>query len=646
MYSKATSWPVFSLLTLITVLAVACGPTATPPPGVTPTAPPEVEVVNPDTLVWSTFGDLETLDTAWTYETFGASVEVQIYEGMIFYNKGNSSEFVPQLATDWTIEKTDEGTVRTFNIREGVTFHQGGTLEPHDIAYSLQRGLIQDRADGPQWLLYEPIFGVDLFSELVESEGSAVAACQLIQSQITADDAAGTVTIVATGPAIPIPFLQVLSQPWGAALDMEWMVEQGDWPGTCETAEQYHDPAAEGTVLFNAANGTGPYMLDHWTPGEEVVLVRNPNYWRTEPIWEGGPSGLASIERIVVSEVDEWGTRFAMTQVGDADLVTVPREFRDQAMEIARTACVGVDEDGDPINCQEVNPNGRLMTVLMPGVREDAIIFNFNASTEGGNSWLGSGEFDGLGVPPDFFSDVHVRRAFNYCFDFETFHKEVFLGEATIPRGPIINAPGMLGYSDDSFAYSYDPAKCEEEFKQAYDGQLWETGFYIVAVYNTGNTTRKAAMEILERGVEAVNDEFNIVVFDMSWPVFLGERRAERLPLLMVGWLEDYHHPSNWASPFTLATGAFARAQNFPEDLYAQFQDLYDRAIAAEIAGDLEEADALWRQVNELSTDQAVDIFVFQSQSRYWGQEYIKGWYFNPLYPNVDFGYVYAYSKG
>ena len=58
-------------------------------------------------------------------------------------------------------------------------------------------------------------------------------------------------------------------------------------------------------------NGTGPFKFDHWTPGEELVLVRNDDYWLTEPLWEGGPSGPAAIERVVWRFMDEWGTRYA-----------------------------------------------------------------------------------------------------------------------------------------------------------------------------------------------------------------------------------------------------------------------------------------------------------------------------------------------
>ena len=71
-------------------------------------------------------------------------------------------------------------------------------------------------------------------------------------------------------------------------------------------------------------------MLDHWTPGEETVLVANENYWRTEPIWEGGPSGPASIKRVVLKNITEWGTRLAMFEAGDADYIYVPAQYRPQ----------------------------------------------------------------------------------------------------------------------------------------------------------------------------------------------------------------------------------------------------------------------------------------------------------------------------
>ena len=76
----------------------------------------------------------------------------------------------------------------------------------------------------------------------------------------------------------------------------------------------------------------------------------------------------------------------------------------------------------------------------------------FQINNEGGNPYLGSGQLDGDGIPPDFFSDIHVRKAFNYCFDWEAFIAEVYQGEAVQNYGPF-NA-GLIGYDPDAQHYS------------------------------------------------------------------------------------------------------------------------------------------------------------------------------------------------
>jgi len=120
-------------------------------------------------------------------------------------------------------------------------------LKPEDIAYSIQRGLLQDRTDGPQWVLLQPIFGVTSIAELAAKEAGLketpekieqipaeglVKACQRVQKAVTYDNDKGTVTITLNAPFGPI--LQILAQPWGAALSKEWVIKQGGWDGTCD----------------------------------------------------------------------------------------------------------------------------------------------------------------------------------------------------------------------------------------------------------------------------------------------------------------------------------------------------------------------------------------------------------------------------
>jgi peptide/nickel transport system substrate-binding protein len=212
--------------------------------------------------------------------------------------------------------------------------------------------------------------------------------------------------------------------------------------------------------------------------------------------------------------------------------------------------------------------------------------FNWQINVEGGNPFAGSGELDGSGIPADFFQDLHVRRAFNYCFDFDTMINDALNGEGIQAQGPII--AGMMGYREgEAPLYSFDLAKCEEEFKLAdvdKDGipagededDVWETGFYFQMAYNTGNDTRRLASEILKAGIESVNDKFAITVVGMPWPVLLNSRRAQKLPIYVGGWLEDFHDPHNWVQPFLSSQGAYGRVIN----MTPEYADKYDAMIA------------------------------------------------------------------
>jgi len=59
---------------------------------------------------------------------------VQAYDGVLGRNA--DGDIIDALATDY--ERLEDGRVR-FEIRDGVTFHNGDELQPSDIAYSVNR---------------------------------------------------------------------------------------------------------------------------------------------------------------------------------------------------------------------------------------------------------------------------------------------------------------------------------------------------------------------------------------------------------------------------------------------------------------------------------------------------------------------------
>ncbi|HZQ05342.1 MAG TPA: ABC transporter substrate-binding protein [Anaerolineae bacterium] len=399
---------------------------------------------------------------------------------------------------------------------------------------------------------------------------------------------------------------------------------------------KWHDPAAEADELFNKANGTGPYKLVKWTPGESVEFVRNDDYWLKQPAWEGGPSGPAQIAHAIIKEIDEWGTRFAAFQAGDGDYVTVNPEFWPQVDAISSKDCDAATGECKPFT-------GTAKIDRYRGLAQTSatdVLMNANINTAGGNNYIGSGALDGNGIPPDFFNDVHVHKAFNYCFDWDTYIKDVWQGEAEQRNGAVINP--MLGYNPQGPHYSLDLDKCAEEFKastwKSADGKsLWDTGFYMQLTFNSGNTSRQIIDEIIKTNVEKVNPNFKIEVYALPWPVFLKERTAQKFPVYTIGWGEDYHDPHNWVVPYLASYGTYG--SGVPKDLQPQMDEMIAKAAAET---DPKKREQLYFDIQKFTYDNAIHIWLAQGLTRRYYQDWVTGIYYNPSYSDQWF---YQYSK-
>jgi peptide/nickel transport system substrate-binding protein len=661
-----------SLLILASMLLAACQPAATPaatePQGPAATEAPaaseapaatgtEFKSKDPTTLVYATIGEPEGFDPALCYETAGGEIIQNVYETLVFYNKEKASDFVPSLAKEYTI--SEDGKTYTFTLNTGVTFSDGTTMTATDVAYSLWRGLLQGGTASPQWLFTEPFFGVgiDDISLLVDPEGGLYddtekmkaadpatlkATCEKVKSVIVPDDAANTVTMTLNQSWGP--FLATLAQSWGSIMSQKWVAANGGWDGSCDTWQNYYAITSENDPFTSIAMGTGPFKLDSWTKGQEIVLTRNDSYWRTTPLWEGAPTGPAALERIVIKSIDEWGTRFAMMQAGDADFAVVPRANVTQIDPLVGEKCVYNNETGtfDPCAAEGDGTGALRLWIGHPLTTRTDVFLNFNiAVPEGGNPYLGSGKLDGNGVPANFFSDVHVRKAFNYCFDFDTYIADALAGEGFQSTG--IAIPGMPGYNNDDPKYSFDPAKCEEEFKaselKSEDGKsLWDVGFRMQVAYNTGNVTRQTVAEILANNLAAVNEKFQIEIVGLPWAAFLRAQRAQTLPLFISGWQEDIHDPHNWYVPYI--TGTYGRRQSMPEEYIKEFGDIINAGVAE---SDPAKRNEIYKQLNQKVYDLAPDIILAISTGRHYEQRWVNGWFYNPIFPGQAF--YYSLSK-
>ena len=554
----------------------------------------EGEIKNPDMFVIATTFDIASVDPAYAYDTSSSGQLLNIYETLIKFDTDSTSEFVPCLATEWTI--SDDGKTYRFKIRDGVSFHNGNPLTPEDVEYSFERGMVQDYVLGPQWMFFEPLFGLGTYTSRTED------------GLIPLDEIKGKIEVdgqwVQFNLATPYePFLQILASSWGSVVDMDWCVENGDWNGTEESYEALNNPVPGGSPIHSITNGTGPFTLELWEPGIQIVLVRNDDYWGTP----------ASFERVITQIVDEWSTRKLMLELGDADCIFVPSSGIQETKEMP----------------------GILVYENVPTLLNQALFFQFDIDPY--STLIGSGQLDGNGIPVDFFSDVDVRKGFAYAFDWDTYIDEALTGYGQQITSPIVD--GIPYYRPDWPSYELDLAKAEEHLRAAWDGLLWENGFEMTLVYASGDITGKIACEILQDNLFQINPLFRVNLQLMTWPTILDDMVLGRLPMYLNGWQADYPDPHNFVFAYMHSKGTFANSQEYSNE---EADDLIEQAISSSSHS---ERQLLYDQIAELYYDEVPSIMVCQFLGVFFFRDWIQGFVYNPIRSGYEM-YAYYLSKG
>ncbi|MGV6849341.1 MAG: ABC transporter substrate-binding protein [Marinibacterium sp.] len=151
-----------------------------------------------------------------------------IFEGLTRFTADGS--IVPALAESWEI--SDDGLTYTFHLHEGVTFHDGTTMDSADVKFSLDRARAEDSTNAQK----------ALFSSIAEV------------------DTPDPDTVVLT-----------LAEPNGSLLfNLAW----GD---AVIVAPESID------MIQSRPIGTGAYTFSKWVQGDRIELTRNDDYWGPEP---------------------------------------------------------------------------------------------------------------------------------------------------------------------------------------------------------------------------------------------------------------------------------------------------------------------------------------------------------------------------
>ena len=612
-------------------------------------------VKNPNTIVVYTIPGWDSLDPAYAYDTASGELIFNLYENLIDYVGGSTSQFKPMLAT--VVPSTENGLITIgqdgkttyidFPIRKGVKFHNGDVLTPQDVAFSFWRLIILDVTAGPAWMVDFPILGTYDFSSYVEQ----VAADLGVKDQFDADlknydpkkpetytavmkkvdtEAAQRVedAIKVKGDTVefrlpnPVPyFLSIVahSASWCAIVDQKFVASRGGWDGNPATWRKYHDPQKESMPLYNVENGTGPWKLESLDPTAGFTLVRNDDYWNKAAY----PTMFATdkdgnylptdINKVVEKYVTEWSDRRLAFQNGDCDIVYVPRQYKAQVMGMKGARTIG----------------------FLPSGLDATIFFNFDIPTEGNSAIVGSGKLDGNGIPSDFFLDKNVRLGFEYAFDWKTFIQQAWLGEAVQARGPIVNS--VPYYNPNQPVYHMDLAKAAQYFKQAFGGKLWKVGFKMTIEWNTGNDVRKTAAEILADNLRKINPKFQVSLASKPWGAgYLDDYKARKLALFIIGWLWDYPDPDDWATPYVQSQGTYGGRVSISK--LGPISQKLD-ALVKQGATSLDPATrkAAYYEIQKIAHDEAIAIFLVDATARHWERTWVNNYEYNAIWPGLNF---------
>ncbi|KPP84371.1 MAG: peptide/nickel transport system substrate-binding protein [Rhodobacteraceae bacterium HLUCCO07] len=293
-----------------------------------------------ETLRWARAGDSLTLDPHAQNEGPTHTLSHQMYEPLII--RDMTGEFEPALATDWAPSE-DDPNVWVFNLRQGVTFHDGADFTAEDVVFSINRAKSENSN----------------MKELLNS---------IVEVRAVDDH---TVEFVTDGPNPILP----------SNLTNLFMMDK-DWAEANDSVDVQEVEAGEKTFASSNSNGTGPYKLVSREPDVKTVLTLNEDYW-------GRDEFPLDVTEIVYTPIQNAATRVAALLSGEVDFIQdVPVQDINRVAESDglvvktapqnRTIFFGMNMGADDIendNVEGENPlaDARVRRAMNLAINRDAI---------------------------------------------------------------------------------------------------------------------------------------------------------------------------------------------------------------------------------------------------------------------------------
>jgi peptide/nickel transport system substrate-binding protein len=435
------------------------------------------------TLVFASSADPVVLDGALVSDGESLRAIDQIYESLVSLEPG-TTELAPGLAKSWEI--SEDGLEYTFELEEGVTFHDGEPFNAEAVCFNFDRwynftGSFQNPSASYYW---QTVFGG--FAETDPDSGapeeSFFESCEAVDE--------GTVVIRLTSPSSAI--LGALSLSNFSIASPAALEEFGADEGEVDDEGIFHPTGTFGT---EHPIGTGPFAFVSWTRGDRLVLERYDDYW-------GEPS---NIDELIFRPIADNTARLQALQSGEI-----------QGYDLV-----------EPQDVPTIEGDENLQILDRPA---------FNVGYLGINQ----------AHPP--LDQLEVRQAIAAALNRQEVVDSFYAGRGVVATQ--FMPPEVIGYADDVTEYEYDPAAAQQLLQDAgVETPLEITFCYPTDVSRPYMPDPQRNFEAFAASLNEAGFKVTPRSAPWS-PDYLGLVDEGKCPVYLLGWTGDFGDPDNFIGTF------------------------------------------------------------------------------------------------